>query len=700
MAAIENEIDRALALDPDQAEAGGDDATVRDILIACSSPGGFKQAANGITTPAAIIFDALPLGMPGAVVTWVTDGVDLATTGNQAQLAAGDMNDDHAVVTATLVFEGATYQRDITIQKLRDGVVGSSSFVWIKYADGPNGEGLSDVPDGKIYIGFAQDRPTATESTNPADYRWSLIKGSDGSSLRMWIKYSDNADGTGLYDEPTNATLYIGIAINKASAVESTDKADYTWSRFKGGDGVSVPGSRGAGFYRTSGNAWDDATADAITPGGNVVGDIVTISNGVVSYTKEWSGNSWFFPGAFLPGNLFVEKSIGVAQINTNGLDIRTPSGELILGSGSSLAVQTQTNPNLIPRISSWPTGSRYGGANWFRNTLGHPALNGELISLPPGQGYVGYESDALRMPPNVYYTVSFDAHCYNGAQGVCVDVYGPNVDSAGAVLNLTSTPTHYKFTEILTVPEAPLARLRVFGLGGPGVAEVYNLKVEFGIKDTAWCDNVITRENVSTFIRDAAIGLALIDRASIANLSALVAYLGSVQLGVGGALWTGQEAYDTGVGLRLGTNAADDPYFSLRSASDKYLRIRPKSDVFEASKWTIINPDLQLADRVASITSSPGDAFAHFHSTAGAYCGSHTAGISNPVNPTYAWSISSIAVQASFSLGSTTNAQTTVFVASNGAIAGDEVECMITCSISDGGTTLAVSKIIYVTFT
>ena len=62
-------------------------------------------------------------------------------------------------------------------------------------------------------------------------------KGEDGASLYTWIKYSDNADGTGLYDTPKSSTMYIGIATNKASPVKSGDKSDYTWSRFKGDKG-------------------------------------------------------------------------------------------------------------------------------------------------------------------------------------------------------------------------------------------------------------------------------------------------------------------------------------------------------------------------------------------------------------------------------------------------------------------------------
>ena len=130
------------------------------------------------------------------------------------------------------------------------GAAGGSLYTWIKYADTAIGGGLSDSPDGKLYIGLAYNKTTGTESTTASDYAWSLIKGDTGNTgvkgdtgdngltYYTWIKYADVADGTGLYDTPTSATLYIGIAVNKLSPIESTTKTDYTWSKFRGDAGV------------------------------------------------------------------------------------------------------------------------------------------------------------------------------------------------------------------------------------------------------------------------------------------------------------------------------------------------------------------------------------------------------------------------------------------------------------------------------
>ena len=130
-----------------------------------------------------------------------------------------------------------------------DGKDGKTYYTWIRYADDAQGTGISNNPTGKEYIGFAYNKETATESNNPLDYTWSLIKGTDGqpgakgedgTQYWTWIAYSDNADGSNMYQVPNEDTKYIGIAVNKLTQTESDNPADYTWSKFKGEDGAGI----------------------------------------------------------------------------------------------------------------------------------------------------------------------------------------------------------------------------------------------------------------------------------------------------------------------------------------------------------------------------------------------------------------------------------------------------------------------------
>jgi phage minor structural protein len=125
------------------------------------------------------------------------------------------------------------------------GAPGSSLFTWLKYADTPT-TGMNDSPTGKTYIGLAYNKASATESSTYADYTWSLIKGDkgatgpDGATLYTWIKYADNAAGSGLVDSPAGKT-YIGIAYNKSTPTKSTLASDYVWSLILGPKGDTGP---------------------------------------------------------------------------------------------------------------------------------------------------------------------------------------------------------------------------------------------------------------------------------------------------------------------------------------------------------------------------------------------------------------------------------------------------------------------------
>ena len=131
------------------------------------------------------------------------------------------------------------------------GQDGKTLYTWIRYAEDANGTGISNSPDGKSYIGLAYNKETASESNNPNDYTWSKITGKDGvagpagedgKTLYTWIKYADtmpSSSSSTIYDIPNENTKYIGIAVNKDTASESTDAMVYTWSLFRGADGTN-----------------------------------------------------------------------------------------------------------------------------------------------------------------------------------------------------------------------------------------------------------------------------------------------------------------------------------------------------------------------------------------------------------------------------------------------------------------------------
>lgn len=127
------------------------------------------------------------------------------------------------------------------------GENGQTLYTWIKYADTPT-SGMSDLPDGKAYLGIAYNKTSPVESENYEDYQWSDIKGEDGvpgtpgengETLYTWIKYATDASGSNMSDSPAGCS-YIGIAYNKNTPEESSNPADYAWSLIQGEAGIGV----------------------------------------------------------------------------------------------------------------------------------------------------------------------------------------------------------------------------------------------------------------------------------------------------------------------------------------------------------------------------------------------------------------------------------------------------------------------------
>lgn len=124
------------------------------------------------------------------------------------------------------------------------GKDGTTYYTWFKFADDEYGNGMSSSPDGKEYLGIAYNKVTPVMSNNPEDYQWARITGEgvpgkpgdDGKTYYTWVRYADDASGNGMSDSP-NGKYYIGFAYNKEVPTESSNPTDYQWSKYKGDDG-------------------------------------------------------------------------------------------------------------------------------------------------------------------------------------------------------------------------------------------------------------------------------------------------------------------------------------------------------------------------------------------------------------------------------------------------------------------------------
>lgn len=80
----------------------------------------------------------------------------------------------------------------LILQNGKDGVSADSKYIWVKYSQNPDGSELTDDPTGAVYIGIAYNKDSVTESENPADYSWSKIQGENGTDAYTVILSNEN----------------------------------------------------------------------------------------------------------------------------------------------------------------------------------------------------------------------------------------------------------------------------------------------------------------------------------------------------------------------------------------------------------------------------------------------------------------------------------------------------------------------------
>lgn len=125
-----------------------------------------------------------------------------------------------------------------------DGQDGRSAYLHIRYSQNANGTPMTDDPVGAVYVGMLVSQ-NPTPSTVPADYDWTLVKGADGipgetgpdgKTSYLHIKYSDDGGKTLTANNGETAGQWLGQYVDFEST-DSTDVSKYAWSKIKGDDG-------------------------------------------------------------------------------------------------------------------------------------------------------------------------------------------------------------------------------------------------------------------------------------------------------------------------------------------------------------------------------------------------------------------------------------------------------------------------------
>lgn len=325
----------------------------------------------------------------------------------------------------------------------------ATTYTWIKYADTITGGGLSDDPTGKDFIGIAVNKMSATESNNAEDYTWSRLTGTpgvpgtpgaDGETFYTWIKYSPNSNGVPMTDAPDASTQFIGISPNRNSEVESTNALDYTWSRFKGDQGVpGVNNFKSTVFIRQN--------TQPATPTGGTYSSPIPTSGGWSDGIPSGDAILWASTRIFAADNSSPPHQASwtapVSMTSTSELEIRyssvvsnpsdpstTPGNWSSAASETTVWMAQRTRTNGV--WSAWAV-SKVKGEQGLPGT---PGQNGKVLTLSASTQTVTFNAQDVMVPSGQ--TVTFSV----SRQNITNATVWSAVDDSGTVISITGSNT------------------------------------------------------------------------------------------------------------------------------------------------------------------------------------------------------------------------------------------------------------------
>ncbi|HEM3698094.1 TPA: phage tail protein [Streptococcus suis] len=223
----------------------------KPYLIKLSTDNGviFKnQIGQSIVTPT--LYKGGKPVVSGVTWRWSLDGN--TTTGMTYLVQGSSVTDTATLTVAAYIGNDEVAVDEISFVNVLDGTMGTpgkpgekgadgrTQYTHIAYADNATGGGFSQTDQNKAYIGMYVDF-TATDSTNPASYRWTKWKGSDGAqgvpgakgadgrTPYIHFAYAESADGRiGFSTTQTGNKRYIGTYTDYVQT-DSTEPTKYKW---------------------------------------------------------------------------------------------------------------------------------------------------------------------------------------------------------------------------------------------------------------------------------------------------------------------------------------------------------------------------------------------------------------------------------------------------------------------------------------
>lgn len=239
----------------------------------------------------------------GDRVTIIDDDIGLYLNTRLLKLETSDTEKTKTATFGEYILKNSGISREVELlaEKFKELSANKTFYTWIAYADDESGTGISLFPDGKIYMGIAENKMSdAVDLSDPKVFKWSKIKGDkgeqgnqgvagadgeNGKTSYLHIAYADSVDGSvGFSTSDSINKSYIG-QYTDFNISDSSNYQDYDWSRIKG-----EKGDRGEqGVAGENGNSGIIISPTA--PPNPEVGQLWQVANG--EPIKSWNGSSW-----------------------------------------------------------------------------------------------------------------------------------------------------------------------------------------------------------------------------------------------------------------------------------------------------------------------------------------------------------------------------------------------------------------------
>lgn len=339
-----------------------------------------------------------------AVVTGITCGAIVdsgayATVANHSGMAGDSASIEYTITGKRTNGANFTIKASQSFSKSKQGIVGVSSYTWIRYSANSNGTSMTTQPGADTkYIGLYTGT-SATTPTSNSDYTWSNYVGSNGADGKNGID-GDKGDPTGVTKqatEPASAQRFLGML----------------W-QYTGTSSISITGMTATpnAIYRWIGTAWElwyfyavNIQADTISA---ISGNLGTMIAGIIKVMADIVINAAGKTKKF--GMLFTKKGLLSTgpTFNTAGQASDTKMAVASLTQGELRFINMDYNENL-EQVQDSGTSSANNGFIRFSST----AEKGDLLEISSGgrillDGFTTQTNAWIKLTELSYYKVMF----------------------------------------------------------------------------------------------------------------------------------------------------------------------------------------------------------------------------------------------------------------------------------------------------